>query len=366
MRLETKREGIHIQCGRGGKIMKRIAVFDSKKYDESSFAPHLKQYEFAFYKDKLSQHTAILAKGFDAVICFVNDDLSKGVLDKLMEYGIHAVFLRCAGYNNVDLDAAYKNKIHIIRVPAYSPYAIAEHAFALLLSLNRHIHKAYIRSRDFNFNLDGLTGFDLHEKTVGVVGTGKIGRVFIDIARGFGMHVICYDPYPVKDSDYEYVSLEELYTRSDIISLHCPLIESNKHMIGHDAIAKMKKGVVIINTSRGALIDSKALLEGLKEKKIGAVGLDVYEEEANLFYKDNSFKIINDDVLSLLIQLPNVIITSHQAYLTHEALDNIAKTTIQNMDEYFGDELITNELCYHCEKSKDPEACYKARKKKCF
>ena len=346
--------------------MKRIAVFDSKKYDESSFAPYLKQYEFAFFKDKLSLHTVILAKGFDAVMCFVNDDLSKEVIEKLAEYGIHAVFLRCAGYNNADLEAAYINKVHVIRVPAYSPYAIAEHAFALLLSLNRHIHKAYIRSRDFNFNLDGLTGFDLHAKTVGVIGTGKIGRVFIDIARGFGMNVICYDPYPVKDSDYEYVSLDELYTRSDVISLHCPLIESNKHMVDHNAIEKMKKGVILINTSRGALVDSKALLEGLKEKKIGAVGLDVYEEEANLFYKDNSLKIIQDDVLSLLIQLPNVIITSHQAYLTHEALDNIAKTTIQNMDEYFGDGFITNEVCYHCEKSKDPQSCYKSRKKRCF
>lgn len=346
--------------------MKRIAVFDSKKYDESSFAPYLKQYEFAFFKDKLSLHTVILAKGFDAVMCFVNDDLSKGVIEKLAEYGIHAVFLRCAGYNNVDLEAAYKNKVHVVRVPAYSPYAIAEHAFALLLSLNRHIHKAYIRSRDFNFNLDGLTGFDLHEKTVGVIGTGKIGRVFIDIARGFGMKVICYDPYPIKDSGYEYVSLGELYTRSDVISLHCPLIEANRHMIDKRAIDKMKKGVFIINTSRGGLIDSKALLEGLKEKKIGAVGLDVYEEEANLFYKDNSLKIINDDVLSLLIQLPNVIITSHQAYLTREALDNIAKTTIQNMDEYFGDSFINNELCYHCEKNKDPQACYHARAKRCF
>ena len=346
--------------------MKRIAVFDSKKYDESSFAPYLKQYEFAFFKDKLSLHTVILAKGFDAVMCFVNDDLSKEVIEKLAEYGIHAVFLRCAGYNNVDLEAAYKNKVHVVRVPAYSPYAIAEHAFALLLSLNRHIHKAYIRSRDFNFNLDGLTGFDLHEKTVGVIGTGKIGRVFIDIARGFGMKVICYDPYPIKDSGYEYVSLGELYTRSDVISLHCPLIEANRHMIDKRAIDKMKKGVFIINTSRGGLIDSKALLEGLKEKKIGAVGLDVYEEEANLFYKDNSLKIINDDVLSLLIQLPNVIITSHQAYLTREALDNIAKTTIQNMDEYFGDSFINNELCYHCEKNKDPQACYHARAKRCF
>ena len=346
--------------------MKRIAVFDAKKYDEASFKPYLDKYSFTYFKDRLSINTVTLAKDYDAVMCFVNDEINKDVLEKLNEYGIHGVFLRCAGYNNVDLSAAYLNKIHVARVPAYSPYAIAEHAFALLLSLNRHIHKAYIRSRDFNFNLEGLSGFDLHEKTIGVVGTGKIGRVFIDIAKGFGMKVLCYDPYPIKDSGYEYVSLEEMYARSDIISLHCPLTDANRHMINEDAINQMKKGVVIINTSRGGLIDSKALLEGLKEKKIGAVGLDVYEEEANLFYKDNSLKIVNDDTLSLLLQLPNVIITSHQAYLTHEALSNIAETTVKNLDEYFSGAFINNELCYHCEKSKDPQACYRAKTKRCF
>lgn len=346
--------------------MKRIAVFDAKKYDEASFKPYLDKYTFTYFKDRLSNHTVALAKDFDAVMCFVNDELNDEVLTKLNEYGIHGVFLRCAGYNNVDLASAYRNKIHVARVPAYSPYAVAEHSFALLLSLNRHIHKAYIRSRDFNFNLEGLSGFDLHDKTIGVVGTGKIGRVFMDIAKGFGMHVICYDPYPIKDSGYEYVSLEEMYARSDIISLHCPLTNENRHMIDEKAIKQMKKGVIIINTSRGGLIDSKALLEGLKEKQIGAVGLDVYEEEANLFYKDNSLKIVNDDTLSLLLQLPNVIITSHQAYLTHEALSNIAETTVKNLDEYFSGAFINNELCYHCEKSKDPQACYRAKTKRCF
>ena len=251
-------------------------------------------------------------------------------------------------------------------MPAYSPYAIAEHAFALILSLNRHIHKAYIRSRDFNFNLEGLKGFDLYNKTIGVIGTGKIGRVFIDIAKGFGMNVICYDPYPIKDSGLNYVSLEEIYRSSDIISLHCPLTNDNHHMINEDSIKQMKDGVMIINTSRGGLIDSKALLEGLKDKKIGSVGLDVYEEEANLFYKDNSFKIIDNDNLSLLISMPNVIITSHQAYLTEEALNNIAETTVKNLDDYFNNKLITNELCYHCEKSGNPQECYKNRKKNCF
>ena len=314
--------------------MKKVVVFDSRKYDQQSFDKYQDKYEFVYFKDRLSISTVALAKSADAVMCFVNDELNDEVLTTLNSYNIHGVFLRCAGYNNVDLVSAYKNKIHIARVPAYSPYAIAEHAFALILSLNRHIHKAYIRSRDFNFNLEGLIGFDLHDKTIGVIGTGKIGRIFIDIAKGFGMNVLCYDPYPVTNSDLNYTSLEEIYEKSDIISLHCPLTKENHHMINEDSINKMKDGVMIINTSRGGLIDSKALLEGLKEKKIGSVGLDVYEEEANLFYRDNSFKIIDDDVLSLLIGMPNVIITSHQAYLTEEALNNIAETTIKNLDDY--------------------------------
>lgn len=346
--------------------MKRVVVYDAKKYDEKSFEIYKDKYEFIYFKDRLSSSTAILAKGADAVMCFVNDELNDEVLTTLSSFNIHGVFLRCAGYNNVDLLSAYKNKIHVARVPAYSPYAIAEHAFALILSLNRHIHKAYIRSRDFNFNLEGLKGFDLHNKTIGVIGTGKIGRIFIDIAKGFGMNVLCYDPYPIPNSDLTYTSLEEIYKSSDIISLHCPLNNDNHHMINENTINTMKKGVMIINTSRGGLIDSKALLEGLKEKKIGSVGLDVYEEEANLFYKDNSFKIIDDDVLSLLISMPNVIITSHQAYLTEEALNNIAETTVKNLDEYFSDSLIQNELCYHCERNKNPSECYKKRNKNCF
>ena len=346
--------------------MKRIVVFDAKKYDQKSFEPYKDKYKFIYFKDRLSSSTAILAKDADAVVCFVNDELNDEVLTILKSFNIHGVFLRCAGYNNVDLLSAYKNKIHISRVPAYSPYAIAEHAFALILSLNRHIHKAYIRSRDFNFNLEGLKGFDLHDKTIGVIGTGKIGKIFIDIAKGFGMNVLCYDPYPIYGSGLNYTSLEEIYKNCDIISLHCPLSNDNHHMINEETISKMKNGVMIINTSRGGLVDSKALLEGLKDKKIGAVGLDVYEEEADLFYKDNSSKIIDDDVLALLISMPNVIITSHQAYLTEEALNNIAATTVKNLDEYFNDSLLENELCYHCEKNKNPAECYKNRKKNCF
>ncbi|NLB48697.1 MAG: 2-hydroxyacid dehydrogenase [Erysipelotrichia bacterium] len=346
--------------------MKKIAVFDAKKYDQKSFSQYEGKYQFTYFKDRLSSKTVKLAQGFDAVICFVNDELNDEVLTKLKQFNIHGVFLRCAGYNNVDLKSAYTNKIHVARVPAYSPYAVAEHAFALILSLNRHIHKAYIRSRDFNFNLESLTGFDLYNKTIGVVGTGKIGRVFIDIAKGFGMKVLCYDPYPAKDSGYDYTTLEEIYRQSEIISLHCPLTPENHHMINQKAIEQMKDGVMIINTSRGGLIDSKALLEGLKEKKIGAVGLDVYEEEANLFFHDNSAKIIDDDILALLISMPNVIVTSHQAFLTIEALDNIAETTINNLDEFFAGTFMHNELCYHCQQSDNPEQCYKLKTKRCF
>ena len=345
---------------------KKIAVFDAKSYDIESLNKYNDKYDFVYFKDRLTKNTVMLAKESDAVICFVNDELDDDVLNSLADNNIHAVFLRCAGYNNVNLESAYKYKVHIARVPAYSPYAIAEHAMTLILALNRHIHKAYIRSRDFNFNLESLTGFDLHGKIIGIIGTGKIGRVMIDISKGFGMNVLCYDPYPVLNNDYHYVSLDEIYEKCDIISLHAPLSDDTYHMINQDSINKMKKGVMLINTSRGGLIDSKALLEGLKTKQISSVGLDVYEEEANLFYHDNSFKIIDDDVLSLLISMPNVLITSHQAYLTKEALENIAETTINNMDEYFNDMFIHNELCYKCEKVKDKENCYRKRKRRCF
>ena len=243
-------------------------------------------------------------------------------------------------------------------------YAVAEHAAALLLASVRRIHKAYNRTRDFNFSLNGLTGFDFHGKTVGVVGTGKIGRIFINICRGFGMHVIAFDKFPVPDSGIEYVDLDELFTRSDIISLHCPLTEETRHMIGSDAISKMKKGVVIVNTSRGALIDAEALLEGIKARKVGAACLDVYEEEADIFFEDRSGHILNDDLLSRLISMPNVIVTSHQAFLTEEALGNIADTTVKNILSCFeNDGICDNELCYRCG---DVEACKKARKQRCF
>lgn len=323
--------------------MKKIAFFDTKKYDIESFDRNNKNYEIIYYEDKLNKNTAVLANGCDAVCAFVNDEVNKDVIDQLASYGIKVLLLRCAGYNNVDIKYAY-NKLHILRVPAYSPSAVAEHAMALLLCLNRKIHKAYLRTRDFNFNLVGFTGFDLAGKTVGVIGTGKIGIEFISICRGFKMNIIAYDLYPNPNLDVEYVSLDELFNRSDVISLHCPLTNETKHLIDEDAINKMKSNAIIINTSRGGLIDSRALLYALHNRKIKAAGLDVYEEEANLFFEDNSNEIIQDDVLALLISLPNVIITSHQGYLTEEALDNISTVTLKNLDDYYAGNKLVNEV----------------------
>ena len=345
--------------------MIKVAFFDTKEYDRPSFEHYgkLHDMEFKFLETKLTEDTAELAKGCDVVCVFVNDTVNAAVIDILYEYGIKMVALRCAGYNNVDVHRAY-GKVHVVHVPAYSPYAVAEHAAALLLTSIRRIHKAYNRTRDFNFSLSGLTGFDLHGKTVGVVGTGKIGRIFIDICRGFGMNVIAYDKFPAKDSGIEYVSLDELFERSDIISLHCPLTDETRHMINDEAIDKMKKGVVIINTSRGALIDTEALLTGLRARKVGAACLDVYEEEADIFFEDRSGHILNDELLSRLISLPNVIVTSHQAFLTEEALNNIAETTVKNIVSYFeNDGLCDNELCYRCGHI---ETCKKERKQRCF
>ncbi|MDO5138305.1 MAG: 2-hydroxyacid dehydrogenase [Oscillospiraceae bacterium] len=343
----------------------KVAFFDTKEYDRPSFEHYgkLKGLEFKFLETKLTEDTAELAKGCDVVCVFVNDTVNAAVIDMLYEYGIKMVALRCAGYNNVDVQRAY-GKVHVVHVPAYSPYAVAEHAAALLLTSIRRIHKAYNRTRDFNFSLNGLTGFDLHGKTVGIVGTGKIGRIFMDICRGFGMNVIAYDKFPAKDSGIEYVSLDELFDRSDIISLHCPLTDETKHMINARSIDRMKRGVVIINTSRGALIDTEALLAGLRARKVGAACLDVYEEEADIFFEDRSGHILDDELLSRLISLPNVIVTSHQAFLTEEALNNIAETTVNNIISYFeNDGLCDNELCYRCG---NIETCKKERKQRCF
>lgn len=345
--------------------MIKVAFFDAKAYDKPSFELYGGEHgiRFKYLEAKLNEDTVDFAKGCEAVCVFVNDTVNAAVIEKLYEYGVRLIALRSAGYNNVDLQAAF-GKIHVVHVPAYSPYAVAEHAIALLLTSVRRIHKAYNRTREFNFSLNGLTGFDFHGKTVGVVGTGKIGRIFIDICRGFGMNVIAYDLFPAKDSGIEYVPLDELLERSDIISLHCPLTDETRHMINADAIGKMKKGVVIVNTSRGGLIDAEALLEGIKARKIGAACLDVYEEEADVFFEDRSGHILNDDLLSRLISMPNVIVTSHQAFLTEEALNNIAETTVNNILSCFEkDGACDNELCYRCG---NIEQCKKQRKGKCF
>lgn len=323
----------------------KIAFFDTKNYDVAGFEEYGGKHgmKFKFYETKLNADTADLAKGCEAVCVFVNDTVDAAVIDRLCELGVRIIALRCAGYNNVDIAYA-KDRITVVRVPAYSPYAVAEHAMALLLTSIRRIHKAYIRTRDFNFSLNGLTGFDLHGKTVGVVGTGKIGRIFIDICRGFGMKIIAYDKFPVKDSGIDYVELDELFSRSDIISFHCPLTEDTYHLISRETVGQLKKGVVLLNTSRGALIDAEALLEGIKSRQIGAACLDVYEEEGDVFFNDFSGHIIADDVLARLISMPNVIVTSHQAFLTEEALNNIAETTVANLLAFSNGEKSGNEL----------------------
>jgi D-lactate dehydrogenase len=329
----------------------KIAFFDAKPYDKPSFEKYGERagIKFKFFETKLNEDTVDLALGYDGVCAFVNDTVNAAVIDRLSEMNVNILALRCAGFNNVDMKHAFK-KIHVLRVPAYSPYAVAEHAMALLLTSIRRIHKAYIRSRDFNFSLAGLTGFDLHAKTVGVIGCGRIGRVFIDICLGFGMNVLAYDKYPTYSDSWgdrvKYVELDELLAESDIISLHCPLTDDTNHIIDSAALEKCKKGVVLINTSRGALVDAEALLAAIKSRKVGAACLDVYEEESDLFFEDNSGHIMEDDTLARLISMPNVIVTSHQAFLTEDALENIAQTTVNNIITFKNEGKCENELCY--------------------
>ena len=329
----------------------RIAFFDAKPYDKPSFERFGAEHglKFKYFETKLNEDTVNLANGYDGVCVFVNDTVNAAVIDRLCEMGIKVVALRCAGFNNVDMKYAF-GRIHVLRVPAYSPYAVAEHTMAMLLTSVRRIHKAYIRTRDCNFSLTGMTGFDLHGKTVGVIGTGRIGRVFIDICRGFGMNVLAYDKFPAQGLDngdtVRYVSLDELFEGSDIISLHCPLTEETYHIINSDSLEKCRRGVVILNTSRGALVDAEALLAGIKSRKVGAACLDVYEEEADIFFEDFSGHIIEDDTLARLISMPNVIVSSHQAFLTEDALSNIAETTVKNIVGFFENNECPNELCY--------------------
>lgn len=327
----------------------KLAFFDTKSYDIPGFDRYgiPAGVEIKYFEPNLNRDTVTLAAGFDAVCVFVNDTVDAVVVDKLHQLGVKAIVLRCAGFNNVDIKAC-EGKLRVFRVPAYSPHAVAEHAMALLLTINRRTHKAYIRTRDFNFSLQGLAGFDLYGKTVGIVGTGKIGRVFADICKGFGMKILAYDKFPNPDAGLDYVDLPELFAQADIISLHCPLTEETHHLINADTIAMMKKGVTIINTSRGALVDTEALINGIKEKKVGAACLDVYEEEGDFFYEDFSGHIVQDDKLVRLIAMPNVIVTSHQAFLTSEALDNIAATTVNNLTRFFsGDPDASTEVVYH-------------------
>lgn len=323
--------------------MEKIAFFDTKPYDREWFDKINKSFEIFYYEGRLRPESARLAEGCRAVCAFVNDVINSKTIDALAEMGVEVLLMRCAGFNNISLDAA-KGKLTILRVPAYSPYAVAEHAMGMILALNRKIPRAYIRTRDFNFSLVGLTGFDLHGKTAGVIGTGKIGQAFIEICKGFGMEVLAYDPYPVEIDGVRYVDTDELFKRSDIISLHCPLTRETRYIIDESAINLMKKSALIVNTSRGQLIDSEALLSALNDKRIGGAALDVYEEESGLFFEDNSDKIVTDEVLSLLVSRPNVLITSHQAFLTEEALRSIAEVTLQNFEDYLEGRELKNEV----------------------
>eukprot|EP01087_Luapelamoeba_hula_P019267 TRINITY_DN6361_c0_g1_i1.p1 TRINITY_DN6361_c0_g1~~TRINITY_DN6361_c0_g1_i1.p1 ORF type:complete len:355 (+),score=78.57 TRINITY_DN6361_c0_g1_i1:1017-2081(+) len=330
-----------------------VAFFDAKSYEKPSFKHAIKKegkvIKFKYYDHRLNAETASLAKDADAVCVFINDTVDSKVVDKLKEFKIKLLLLRCAGFNHVDLKACEKSDITVVRVPAYSPYAIAEHATALMLALNRRINRAYNRTREGNFALQGLMGFDMHGKTVGVIGTGKIGKCLIDIMLGFGCHVLCQDKMESDDvkelakagKKVKYVELDELLEKADIISVHAPLTDETKHLIDADAIKKMKEGVMVINTSRGALLDTAALIAGLKSKKIGFAGLDVIEEEADYIFEDNSSKPIKDDLLSRLLTFPNVIVTGHQAFFTSEAMETIASTTVDNALAFLRDKKTT-------------------------
>lgn len=313
----------------------KVAVFSSKPYDEKHLSEiQQSRHEFTYFDTQLNVNTAKLAEGFDAVCCFVNDSLDRAALQGLKDHHIHRVVLRCAGFNNLDVPAAEAFGIKVARVPDYSPYAVAEHAVALVMDLNRNIHRSYQRVRENDYSLNGLLGFDVHGKTVGVVGAGKIGVSFARIMKGFGCKIIASDPYPneAMAEMAEFVPLEQIWTDSDIISLHCPLMDATHHLINEHTIELMKKGVMVINTSRGGLIDTKAVIEGLKKGQIGYLGLDVYEEEQNLFFENYSNEVLLDDVFARLLTFKNVVITGHQAFFTQEALKAIASVTMANLD----------------------------------
>ena len=330
--------------------MSKIAFFDTRSYDKEAFTKENEKfgYEIDFFDFKLNEKTALTAKGFDAVCVFVNDVVNADVISILKNCGIKIILLRCAGFNNVDLAAAEKAGIEVVRVPAYSPHAVAEHGAALLLSLTRHIPQAYLRTKTVNFNIEGLTGRDLFGLTAGVFGTGKIGQCMADILKGFGMKVICYDPFPnekwAKEKGFSYVDIDTIFKESDVLSFHCPLTDETYHIVNHDNMKKMKSDAVIINTGRGAMIDTKALVHALKHKHIGGAALDVYEEESAFFFKDCSAEIIADDVLARLLTFPNVLITGHQAFLTTTALSNIAEVTLNNFSSFLSGKELVNKV----------------------
>jgi D-lactate dehydrogenase len=336
----------------------KIALFGTRRYDAESFAAANQQYahELTFFEPRLTRDTAALAAGFDVVCSFVNDTLDADALARLQAAGTRLIALRCAGYNHVDLAAAARLGLPVVRVPEYSPHAVAEHAVSLVLALNRKIHRASARVREWNFSLEGLVGFDLYGKTVGIVGAGRIGRTAARIFIGFGCRVLAYDPNPEALSSVglglEYVELKRLYRESDIISLHVPLTPDTHHLIGRDAIAQMKPGVMLINTGRGALIDSRALIAALKSRHVGAAGLDVYEEEEGVFFQDLSDRVLQDDVLARLLTFPNVVITAHQGFLTQEALSKIAEVTLANVSAFAHGLPLQNEV--HAERFLKP------------
>ena len=320
--------------------MIKIAFFDTKEYDRDLFDEYNKKYgyEITYLESKLNSETAPLAKGYDVVCIFVNDVVDKKTIKILKEEGVKLIALRCAGFNNVDIKNLGED-LMAVRVPAYSPYAVAEHTVALLLSIDRKIYKAYQRTKKYNFTLNGLLGFDIHGKTVGVIGAGKIGKAFINIMNGFGTRVLAYDKFKdeelAKEMNFEYVDIDTIYKESDIISLHCPLTDENYKMINEESLNKMKDGVILINTSRGKLIDTKSLIKKLETGKIGGLGLDVYEDEEEFFLNDMSNSFIRDEELSILLTMPNVVVTSHQAFFTKEALNKIAFDTCENIKEFF-------------------------------
>ena len=327
----------------------RVIFFDIKDYDKEFFKKYGKDYDFemTFLQVRLSEETAHLTKGYDVVCAFTNDDINKETIDLISENGIKLLAMRCAGFNNISLKDIH-NRFKVVRVPAYSTHAIAEYTVGLILAINRKIHKAYVRTREGNFSINGLMGIDLYQKTAGIIGTGKIGQILIKMLKGFDMNVIAYDPFPNQkiagELGFKYVSLDELYAEADVISLNCPLTKETKYMINRRSMLKMKDGVMIVNTGRGALIDSVDLVEALKDKKVGAAALDVYEEEEEYFFEDKSSQVIEDDILGRLLSFHNVLMTSHQAYFTEEAVEAITVTTLNNIKAFVEGKELLNEV----------------------